>query len=203
MASASYRLRSDPPADRWSNETSVDAEMHPVDLDQQNDARASRLRTSGKRRSRALVRWPITFCVGVAATLAWQSYGDVARETVASSYPQLAWLAPQDASPVQTAADAAAPEPAAPAPDPQELKAMLLEFAAVRQSVDRLAAALSAGNQQMAGDIASLQAAQQAILRKISAPAPRPPAAPPHSAAPPPSAMPPPPSLSSVAPPAR
>jgi hypothetical protein len=198
MASASYRLRSDSPGDRWSNETS-DAEIHPVDLDRQNDRLVSKRPSRGKRSSRRLARFLMTFCVGVAATLAWQSYGDVAREAVASTYPQLAWLAPQDASPVQTASDTAAPEPATPAPDPQELKAMLLEFAAVRQSVDRLAAALAAGNQQMAGDIASLQAAQQAILRKISAPAPRPATPPPHSAAPP---MPPPPSLSSV-PPAR
>jgi hypothetical protein len=34
----------------------------------------------------------ISFCVGVAATLGWQSYGDAAREMIASSYPQLGWL---------------------------------------------------------------------------------------------------------------
>jgi len=39
----------------------------------------------------------ITFCVGIAATLAWQSYGDAARQIIASSYPQFGWLAPQAA----------------------------------------------------------------------------------------------------------
>src|SRR6266566_9669826 len=33
-----------------------------------------------KRASRALSRFLITICIGVAATLAWQSYGDAARE---------------------------------------------------------------------------------------------------------------------------
>jgi hypothetical protein len=44
--------------------------------------------------SRALSRVLITFCSGVAATLAWWSYGDAARQMIASSYPQLLWLAP-------------------------------------------------------------------------------------------------------------
>src|SRR5579871_6386535 len=168
MASASYRLRSDAPADRWSNETSVEAEIHPVDLDRKNDRLSNRRQPRGKRGSHRFVRFLITFCVGVAAALAWQSYGDAARETIAGAYPQLAWLAPQGASLAQAAPDTAAPaEPAAAAPDPQELKAMSVDLAAVRQSVDQLAAQLAAGNQQIAGDIASLQAAQQAILRKI------------------------------------
>jgi len=48
-----------------------------------------------KRASRALARFLITFCIGVAATFGWQSYGDAARELIASSYPQLRWFAPQ------------------------------------------------------------------------------------------------------------
>ena len=50
---------------------------------------------------------------------------------------------------------------------------MLLDLAAVRQSVDQLADQVASGHRQIAGDIATLQAAQQAILRKISAPPPR------------------------------
>ncbi len=64
----------------------------------------------GKRASRALARFLVTFCIGVAATLAWLSYGDAAREMIASSSPQLGWLAPQ----------AAAPQPAAPAAPPAD-----------------------------------------------------------------------------------
>jgi hypothetical protein len=64
------------------------------------------------------------------------------------------------------------PDKRAAAPRGEEqLKAMSVALAGVRQSVDQLAAALAAGRQQTAGDIATLQASQQAILRKISAPA--------------------------------
>jgi hypothetical protein len=43
----------------------------------------------------ALARFLVTFCIGIAVTLAWQSYGDAAREMIVNSYPQLGWLAPQ------------------------------------------------------------------------------------------------------------
>src|SRR6266540_2974865 len=66
----------------------------------------------GKRASRALARFLVTFCIGVAATLAWLSYGDAAREMIASSSPQLGWLAPQAAPVAQTAPNMI--EPAAP-----------------------------------------------------------------------------------------
>jgi hypothetical protein len=55
---------------------------------------------------------------------------------------------------------------------------MSLGLASMRQDVDRLAAQLSFGQRQMAGDIAKLQASEQDILNKISAPPPRPAAAP-------------------------
>jgi hypothetical protein len=121
----------------------------------------------GKRAARWLARFLIMFFIGVAATLAWQSYGDAAKEMIANSYPQLSWLAPQAAAPDMVASAA----PATSSPDLQQLKEMSLGLAAVRQSVDHLAAQLAAGQQQMAGDIAKLQA-------EIAAPQPRP-AAPP------------------------
>ena len=125
----------------------------------------------GKRAARGLTRFLVIFCIGVATTLAWQSYGDAAREMIANSSPQLGWLAPQAAPVAQTAPDIVArAAPAAPSPDLQQLKEMLLGLAAVRQSVDQLAAQFAAGQQQMAGDIAKLQA-------EISAPPPPRPAA--------------------------
>src|SRR5262249_16472611 len=42
-----------------------------------------------------LTRILITLCVGVAASQAWQSYGDAARQIIASAYPQAGWLAPR------------------------------------------------------------------------------------------------------------
>jgi len=122
----------------------------------------------GKRASRSLTRFLIIFCIGVAATLAWQSYGDAAREMIANSSPELSWLAPQATPLAQTASDMPAPAPSA-TPSP-ELKQLSLAFATMRQSVDQLAAS----QQQMADGIAKLAADQQELLHKISAPPPRP-----------------------------
>jgi hypothetical protein len=142
-------------------------------------------RPSLQRRSlRALTRFLITFCVGIAATLAWQSYGDAARQIIASSYPQLGWLAPQPAPTAQNAPDVIAPTaPAAASPDQPQLSAMSLDVDAVRQSLDRIAAAqeqmtrnvdqLAVGQEQMTREIAKLQAIGQYILYKNSEPPPQ------------------------------
>src|SRR5882672_6608468 len=63
-----------------------------IENDQSQNNRQPSLR---KRASRAFSRFLITFCIGGASTLAWQSYGDAARAMIANSYPQLGWLAPQ------------------------------------------------------------------------------------------------------------
>jgi hypothetical protein len=125
------------------------------------------------------MRFLITFCVGVAAALAWQSYGDAAREMIASSYPQLGWLAPQ-AAVAQTVPDPSAA--ATPSLDGQEFKAISLNLAAVRQRVDQLAAV----QEQMTRDFTTkLHAAEQEILDKISVPPPQPAAAPARKPMPP------------------
>ena len=123
----------------------------------------------------------ITFCIGAAATLAWQSYGDAARETIANSYPQLAWLAPKAEPVALNAPDTTAQ--AAPSPDQQQLKAMSFDLATLRQRVDQIAA----GQDRITRDItAKLQAAEQDIIDKISAPPQQPAAAPSRKPAPPP-----------------
>ena len=119
-----------------------------------------------KRGSRRFGRYLVAILIGVAATLAWQSYGDSAREMIAGSSPQLSWLAPP-AAPVAEA-------PAAPSPDQEELKEIWLSLAGVRQRVDQIAAQLAAGQEQVTRDINNLQAVEQDILDKISAPPPRP-----------------------------
>jgi hypothetical protein len=147
---------------RWVTEPSVDAPLHATDLDQVPNPRPS----FGKRASRALALFLITFCIGVATALAWQSYGNAAREMIASSFPWFGWLAPQ-AEPVAQSA------PAAPSPDQEQLKAMLFGLAGVRQRVDQIAAQIAAGQEQMTRDFTTkLQAAEQQILDKmISVPA--------------------------------
>jgi hypothetical protein len=70
-----------------------------------NDRFLSKRPSLGKRASRALARFLIVFCLGVAATLACQSYGDAARQMLASSSLRLGWLAPRAAPVAQTAPD--------------------------------------------------------------------------------------------------
>jgi hypothetical protein len=45
----------------------------------------------GRRASRAFVRYLIAICIGVAATLAWQSYGEATKQIIAMRAPQLGW----------------------------------------------------------------------------------------------------------------
>jgi hypothetical protein len=68
-------------------------------------------------------RYLLVFFVGVAATLAWQSFSGGARKTIAGWSPRLAWLAP-----------AAVPHGISP----DRIKATSLALAAVHQSVDKL-----------------------------------------------------------------
>jgi hypothetical protein len=110
--------------------------------------------------------------MGIAAALAWQSYGDTTREMIASSYPQLGWLEPQTVG-VGTIPEMTSRTAPATTPDSQELllKSILVNLAAVRQSVDRL----TASQQQIADDIAKLKAAEPDVLGAISsAPPPQP-----------------------------
>ena len=195
-------------------EPSLDATLHPADL--KNDRFPSDRPSLSKRAARALARFLIAVFIGVAATLAWQSYGEAAKQMLARRAQQLGWLlslattnspphpeivaeqpslpavqasepdAPQAAPVAQAAPDMIAPTaPAAPSPDLQQLEAMARDLAAVRQSVDQLAA----GQEQMARDIARLQAAEKNIRHSTSAPPPSKPAAAPARKPMPPSAQ--------------
>jgi hypothetical protein len=84
---------------RWATEPPVDAPLEPTDLDL-----ASTPSSRGKQASFALARYLITFCSGVAATLAWQSYGHGTRKMIASPSPHVGWSAPQAAPEAATRA---------------------------------------------------------------------------------------------------
>src|SRR6266849_797766 len=107
-----------------------------------------------------LTRILITICVGVAAILAWQSYGDAARQFIASSYPQAGWLAPRTA-PIAYSAPGTTGLAAqvAPSPDQQRLNAMSLDLDAIRQNVDRIAIT----QERITREISKLQAIEQQI----------------------------------------
>jgi hypothetical protein len=110
MSSTLSLTRPESSAGRWATEPSVDANVRPA-----NDCLPNKRPSLGKRASHALARFVITVCIGVAATVAWQSYGGTAREVIASSSPQLGWLAPQAAPIAQAAPAAAANERPSPA----------------------------------------------------------------------------------------
>jgi hypothetical protein len=166
------------PADFWDKWDSTRvSEVPPRPVEPANEAPPDGEPSLGRRASRAILRFLVTLGVGVGGTLAWQAFGDDARQMMAMAYPQqLAWVAPQATTNALAPQGAAAPASAAPAPavDQQQLNALSLNLAAVRQSVDQLAAQVASGQQQMSGDIARLQASEQDILAKIAASPPRP-----------------------------
>jgi hypothetical protein len=137
-----------------------------------------------RRTSRALLRYLIACGVGVAGTLAWQAYGDEAKETVAAFGEQhgvpMAWLGTAEpAKPNSQRAEATEPASAAqPAPEIaselQQLKTMTLGFASTLTTMRERIEQLTAAQMQTAGDVAKLQAAEQEIRQKISTVSARP-----------------------------
>jgi len=113
--------------------------------------------------TRSLARLSLAVLIGVAATLAWQSYGSEAVRTWA---PSLSPLLP-----------ASMMEPPAPAVASAELQAQLksaaLDLATVKLSVEQLGGnqdPLARKQDQMAQAIATLQAAEQELSQKVSSP---------------------------------
>jgi len=151
------------------------------------------LRPSLGKRAVRLTRFLIVFCIGIAGTLTWQSYGNAAREVIANMSTQLRWLAPQTTSVAPNAPDVIAPPALArPSPELEEFKAMSLRFALVQKRVEQLAAS----QQKISDEIANLRADQQELHQnqqvldqKMSAPAPRPTAIPSRKPEPSPAAQ--------------
>jgi hypothetical protein len=150
--------------------SSVDATMPPAD-DPKN---AERSLVAVERDLRARSRFLVAFCIGVIATLAWQSCSDTARQLVETSSLQLGALA----AIAQTTPDVIAPATvAAPSLDKQHL-------ATVQESVDQRAASqrqinlsvvqLASAQEQIAHDFDSLQQIERRTISEISVPLPRP-----------------------------
>ena len=138
----------------------------PADL--KNDRSPSGRRSLRKRALPTVFSLLIAFCIGVAATLAWQSYGDAAREMIAKAYPQLGWLAPQGEPVTQNAPDAIAlAAPAVPSFDQQQLDAISIDLEGMRQGIDRIAPGIVAGQEQMARSIDRIAAKQEQMARTV------------------------------------
>jgi hypothetical protein len=139
----------------------------------------------GRRAFRATTRFVISALVGVVATLAWQSYGDAAKQELATRFPQLpSWTSIRtDRTPHQitlegsalpaTPSDSTSVEPIAPvkttiasaasAADRELLEILGSNVAAVRQQLEQFAAK----QEQMVQDVANLQSADQEMNRKV------------------------------------
>jgi hypothetical protein len=111
----------------------------------------------GRRVLRTLTGFLVAVLIGIGATIAWQSHGDAARNIVVARAPWLGWLL--------SVSTTKSPSTAATAPDPvQQLEPLASNLNVVRRSVEQLAAK----QEQMAQNIATLQAVADDIRQGIS-----------------------------------
>jgi len=94
----------------------------------------------GKLAPLAFARYLIAFFIGVTATVAWQTYGDAAREMIA---------------------------PAASSADQQRFNALGLDLDEVRQSIDRVATSIATSQEQMTRSVDRIAASQAQITRTV------------------------------------
>jgi hypothetical protein len=155
------------------------------------------MKQTRRRHLRAFASTLTAIVIGVAATLAWQAYGDQAKQMVATGAPALGWspeskqmiagiveqlgwtkqAAEADTAPVQTSA-VAIPQaaPAAQTPASSTPSAAAVDPEQVHDIVLSLGALrqrldqIASGQDQMAREIARLQSADAEILDKIPAP---------------------------------
>ena len=148
-------------------------------------------------------RYLVAICIGLAVIVAWQSYGEATKQIIATGAPELGW-SPEAKQRIASwmqqlgwtkplgveskAAPVAQTAPATPTIDPVQVQQMIKSLAALRESVQQLAAGqksltalaqtvdqLTTSQDQTARRIEQLQNADKEILEKISAPPPLPP----------------------------
>ena len=152
-----------------------------------------------KRSSRGFSRYLLAVCVGAAATLAWLSYGEAAKQIIATRGPELGWSpetkqmianwvqqfgwTKQGNGPERIAVSVpeaqvatvaqtvpAAVTPTTPSIDPEQVHQIAVDLAALEQTVDQLAAS----QDKIRRNIDRLQGAVAEILVKIPEPPPPP-----------------------------
>jgi hypothetical protein len=144
-----------------------------------------------KPASRGFARYTLAICIGVAATLAWQSYGEAAKQMFAAKAPelgwspetkrmianwvdQLGWTKPPAGAEISTAQPSVpeATQTATASFDPQQAQQIAVDVAALRQSVEQV----TASQTKIAAEINNLQVTVTDIFLKFPTP-PQPPAA--------------------------
>jgi hypothetical protein len=157
---SSGRSARDPDArsDLRSGRRTLKAPIHSSHPSRLNDDEVASDRPSiGRRMLRSLTRFSIAALIGVGVALGWQSYGDAAKELVIARAPTLAWLL--------SISTTKPPVVAATSPDSmQQFAPLAFNLDAVRRSVEQLAAK----QEQMAQNIAALQAVEEDIRQRMS-----------------------------------
>ena len=138
------------------------AAARPADrpADPKNDQLSNQRPSARKRAPLAFARHLITFFIGVAAAVAWQTYGDAARHLIAlaaASPDQQLNVVPPDLDLLRRSVDALA-------------TGITTTQEQIAKSVDQLVT----GQEQMTHEIAKLQAVQQYVLHKNPDPPIRP-----------------------------
>ena len=135
--------------------------IHPDRSIGRTDDRAAIKRPSiGKRIVRTITRFSVAVLIGIGGTLAWQAYGDEAKEIALTRAPSLGWLL--SASKTKPAAVAAATSPDLT----QQFAPLAQNLDAMRRSIEQLATR----QEQLAQNVATLQAVGQDIRERVSAP---------------------------------
>jgi hypothetical protein len=128
--------------------------------------------------SRGFAGYLLAICIAVAATVAWQSYGQPAKQMIATSAPKLGWSpeakqmianwvqqlgwtkqSGDSESPPPTVANLSKAPPA-PSSDPQQLQEIEAHIAAMQQAVERQLGQVRVTVQQ-------LTASQDQIVRRF------------------------------------
>jgi hypothetical protein len=132
--------------------------------DPKNDQSPNRQPPLGRRGLRFLALILTTFCIVVALTLAWWSYGDATRRMIANSYPQFGWWTPRRAATDQKAPDTIALAGSA-APDQQQFDEVLRDLRAMRLTLDRIAAGQELITRSIDEIATSITAGQERMTR--------------------------------------
>jgi hypothetical protein len=127
-----------------------------LDSEQSTDFKPSIVR----RTVRAVARFSIVVLIGVGATLALQSYNEEAKDLLRSWVPPLGWLLPPSAASMATSSNLG-----------EQLKPIAVDLALVRRNIEQLALdqrQLAAKQENIAQDLATLQAVERDLRENIS-----------------------------------
>jgi hypothetical protein len=93
----------------------------------------------------------ILLLIGVAGTLAWQTYGDATIHMIASAVSSLGRSSPDHAP-----------------PDQQQFNAISLDLEAMRQGLDGLATSIATNQERIMHSVEQLTAGQEQITREVA-----------------------------------